>query len=289
MFKRRFMFYIVVLAVLFSAYVGYRFYENRVKPTPAAKAIRFEANETDHAFLQRAEPVSPLSREVAKRSPSLNPPVWTYTPEKWDSGAVDSVQVIALVTDVVGFHAIKLPDGKTYRLPLPKEEILLERDVIGDEEANSIRIFTTPENRPESPVPSLEKFLIPYSLIAGTGDVKFHAIKLPDGKSYWLPLPREKMFLELDRISDRKRTHIIISPTPKNPLNIRFDVPTSDELPAPYSLIANVVIEPGDTSLTQLRDWMKSVGGAARAQALLEAAGLSDSVRITTSTRFEFH
>ena len=223
MFKRQFMFYIIVLAVLFSAYTGYRFYENHVKPTQAGKAIQFEANEglesIDRAFLQRAEPVS----QLPKQSPSLNPPVWMYTPEKWDSGAVDSVKVIVLPTDPVEFHVIKVPDGKTYRLPLPKEKTLLERDIISEQEVIYIRIFTTPEDIPE---PRFDEPIFP------------------------------------------------------------FDVPMSDEPPIPYPLIAKFLNKQDDTSLVQLRDWIKSVGGAARAQSLLEAAGLSDSIRIETATIF---
>ena len=41
------------------------------------------------------------------------------------------------------------------------------------------------------------------------------------------------------------------------------------------------LIESGDdTSLMQLKDWIKSVGGAARAQALVEELGWPDSVPI---------
>ena len=221
MSKCRLIFCIIALAVFFSAYVGYRFYENRVKPTLAAKAIQFEVNETDRAFLLRAEPVSQLPREVAKRSPSLVLPVWAYTSEKWNNGAVDSVKAIALRADAVAFHVIKVPDGKIYRLPLPKEKMLLERDIISDREVIYIRIFTTPENPPE--------------------------IRLDD------PI-------------------------------FPFDAPMSDEPPIPYPLIAKFLNKQDDTSLTQLGDWIKSVGGEAQAQALLEQAGLSDSVRIEALT-----
>ncbi len=220
MFKRRFMFYIVVVAVLFSGYLGYRFYEHRVKPTPAAKAMQFEANETDRVFLERAEPVSQLPRDLVKQSPLLITPVWTYTPQKWDSGAVDSVNAIALATDAVGFEATKLPDGKAYRLPAPEEKTLLAGDVISAEEV-IYRIFTTPENAPE----------IPFD---------------------------EPIF--------------------------RHDVPLSEDPPIPYPLIAKFLNKQDDTSLTALTDWIKSVGGAARAQSLIEAAGLSDSIRIETVT-----
>ena len=221
MFKRRFMFYITVLAVLFSAYLAYRFYENRVKLTPAAKTIQVEASETDRVFLQRAEPVSQLPRDLVKQSPLLIPPVWAYTPEKWDGGAVDSVKTIALATDVVGFHTTKLPDGNTYRLPLPKEKVVLERDIISEQEIIYIRIGPAPEDIPE---PRFDDLIFP------------------------------------------------------------FDPPLLDEPPIPYPLIAKFLNKQDDTSLAALRDWIKSVGGAARAQSLIEAAGLSDSIRIETVT-----
>ena len=83
MSRRRLIFYTIALAALFGAYVAYRFYENRAKSTPAAKAFQFDANEgfesTNRAFLQRAGFASQLPREVAKRFPSLKPPVWVYT------------------------------------------------------------------------------------------------------------------------------------------------------------------------------------------------------------------
>ena len=227
MSKCRFIFYTIVLVVFFSAYVGYRFHENRVKPIPAAKAIQFDANErlesTNRAFLQGEEAVNQLPRDVAKRFPSLTPPMWAYTPEKRDSDTVDPIKAIALAPAVVGFHAAKLSDGNIYQLPLPKEKILLERDIISDQEIIYIRIFTTPENTPEIP---------------------FDAPIYP------------------------------------------FDVPLLEAPPIPYPLIAKFLSKQDDTSLTQLRDWIKSVGGAARAQSLLEAAGLSDSIRIETATSF---
>jgi hypothetical protein len=229
MSKHRLIFYAVALAVLFAAYVGYRLYENRVKTKEsiplANKAIQFEDSEklksTDRTFLQREETIRQLPRDVKSRPPSLNLPLWTYTSEKWDNGAVDSVKVIALPTDVAEFHVIKVPDGKTYRLPLPKEKMLLERDIISDREVIYIRIFTTPENTPE---------------------IRFDDPIFP------------------------------------------FDVPMSDEPPIPYPLIAKFLNKQDDTSLTQLGDWIKSVGGEAQAQALLEQARLSDSVRIEALT-----
>ena len=224
MAKRRLIFYLIALAVLFAAYVGYRFYKNRVETEesiPIAKMIQLETGEriepTDRAFLQREEDVSQLPREVEKRSLSSKPPVWTHTPEKWDRGTVDSVELIALATDVVGFHATELPDRQTYRLPLPKEKTLLDGDVISVEEVVRL-INTIPESTPEFPPPS------------------FHELRIPS------------------------------------------------DVPIPYPLIAKAFDSLDDAALTQLRDWIKSVGGAARAQFLLEAAGLSNSIRIETAT-----
>ena len=230
MSKRRFILYTIGLAVLFGVYVGHTLYENRVKPIPPPKAIQLETNaglkSTDRAFLQREEAVTQLARDVRKRFPSLNPPVWKYTPEKWDSDAVDSVKVIPLAQEVVGFHTTKLSDRNTYRLSLPKEKILIAPDIISDQEVIYIRIFTTPENTPEFPSPSLDEFPIP------------------------------------------------------------FDVPIEEESPVPYPLIAKFLNKQDDDSLTEFADWIKSVGGAVRAQSLLEAAGLSDSIRIETATTF---
>lgn len=211
MYKRRFIFSIIALIALFGAYVGYRLYENHVKPIPAAKAIDKGLASTDLAFLQRAEPVSQLPRELANRTPSLKPPIWTYTAEKGDSGPIDSIKVIALATNGVGFNATKLPEGKAYRLPLPEEKTLIEWDIITDQE-EVYRIFTTPENTP--------------------------------------------------------------------------DIPLLEESPVPYPLIAKFLNKQDDDSLTEFADWIESVGGAARAQSLLEAAGLSDSIRIEAATVF---
>ena len=213
--------------MLFATYVGYRLYENRVKTKesiPIANAIQIEDSErlksTDRTFLQREETIRQLPRDVKSRPPSLNLPLWRYTSDKWDSSAADPIKVIVLPMDAVEFHAVKLSDGKTYRLPLPKEKILLDKDIISDQEVTYIRIFTTPENTPEIP------FDIPI---------------------------------------------------------FPFDVPMWDEPPIPYPLIAKFLNKQDDTSLMQLKDWIKSVGGAARAQALLEQAGLSDSLRIETA------
>ena len=221
MSKRHLIFFTIVLVVCFSGYVGYRFYENRTKSPLAAKDANERLASINRAFLQRVESVNQLPREAAIRFSSLTPPVWTYTPERWDRAAADSVKVIALATDVVGFHATELPDGKFYQLPLPREKTLLQQDIISEQEITYIRIFTTPESMPE----------IPFD---------------------------EPVFPS--------------------------DTPMSEEPPIPYPLIAKVIIEPDDTSLTQFRDWIVSVGGAARAQSLIEAAGLSDSIRIETAT-----
>ena len=220
MSKRYFIFFAIALAVLFGGSVGYRFYENRTKSPLATQDANERPASINHAFLQRVESVNRLPREAAIRFPSLTPPVWTYTPEKWDSGStVDSDKVSALATDVVGIHATKLPDNRAYRLPLPKEKTILEGEITSDQEVIYL-IFTTPENTPEFPPPSLHE------------------------------------------------------------LQIRSDVPI------PYPLIAKAFDSRDDASLTQLRDWIESVGGAARAQSLLEAAGLSDSIRIETATIF---
>ncbi|MYE90986.1 hypothetical protein F4X33_18535 [Candidatus Poribacteria bacterium] len=214
MSKRHLIFFAIALAVFFSVYVGYRFYENRTKSLLAAKDANEWFASINRAFLQRVESANRLPRETAMRFPSLTPPVWPYTPEKWDSGgAVDSDKVGALATDVVGIHTTKLPDGRAYRLPLPKEKTILEGDITSDQEIIYI-IFTTPENMPEFPPPNF------------------------------------------------------------------------DEFPIPYPLIAKAFDSPDDASLTQFRDWIESVGGAARAQSLLGAAGLSDSIRIETATIF---
>ena len=201
----------------FSGYVGYRFYEDRAKSPLVGKNINERIEPIDRLFLQPVRSVKQLPREIAKRFPSLTPPVWRDTPEKLASAAADSVKIIASATDGVAFHATKLPDGKAYRLPLPKEKTLLAGDIISAQEVIYI-IFTTPENTPEFPPPSLDR----------------------------LPIP--------------------------------------SDVPIPYPLIAKAFDSPDDAALTQLRDWIKSVGGAARAQSLIEAAGLSDSIRIETVT-----
>ena len=236
MFKRRFMFYIIVLAVLFSAYVGYRFYENRIESIPIGKTIQFKANEglesTDRAFLQRAEPVSQLPREVAKQSPSLTPPVWTYTPEKWDSGAVDSVQATAPPTDVVDFYTVGMPNGQTYRAPLPKDQTLSAGEMINIYEG----IYTT-----SHPIP-------------------------PDFPM--LPHPLPNFFEYATKIYTSRQLDISMA-------ELKVKIANGE-----------IIIESGEISVTQLEDWIQSVGGAARAQSLLEAAGLSDSIRIETATIF---
>ena len=223
MSKRCLIFCTITLAVLFSAYVGYKFYENRAKPTPATTANQLDASaglrSMDRAFLQRQESVGQQTRGIAKRFSSLKLPVWTYTPEKLDSSPVDSAKAIALVSEVVEFHPTRLPDAKAYRLPLLEEKTLLAGDIISAQEVIYL-IFTTPENTPEFPPPS------------------FHELQIPS------------------------------------------------DVPIPYPLIAKAFDSPDDAALTQLRDWIKSVGGAARAQSLLEAAGLSDSIRIETATIF---
>ena len=221
MSKRRVALYTIALAVFSSTYLGYRFYDAQLQPSRTPKAGQFEAGDvigsTDRTFLRQPEPLNQLPRKIAKESPLLSPPVWTYTPKQWNRGTIDLVEVISLPTVVTELHAADLPDGKTYRLPLPKEKMLLEGDTLSDQEIIYIRIVTTPENPPEM------------------------------------------------RFDD-----------PIDP----FDVPKSEEPPSPYPLIANIIKKPDDTSLAQLKNWIESVGGAAQAQALIEEAGLSDTVRI---------
>lgn len=221
MSKRRVVLYTIALAVFSSTYLGYRFYDAQLQPSRTPKAVQFEAGDvigsTDRTFLRQPEPINQLPRKMTNGSPLLSPPVWTYTPKQWNRGAIDLVEVISFPKVVTEFHAADLPGAKIYRLPLPKEKMLLDGDTLSDQELIYIRIVTTPENPPE---------------------------------------------MRLD--------------APTDP----FDVPKSEEPPSPYPLIADVIKKPEDTSLAQLRNWVESVGGAARAQALLEEAGLSDTVRI---------
>lgn len=221
MSKHRPIFFTIALVVLFSAYVGYKLYENHTKLTAAATANRFDASERlgsmDRAFLQPPKSVSQLTRGIAERFPSFKLPVWTYSPEKLVGSRVDSVKTTALVTEVAEFQGTKLPEEKAYRLPPPEEKTLLAGDIISTQEVIYI-IFTTPENTPEFPPPS------------------FHELQSPS------------------------------------------------DVPIPYPLIAQAFDSPDDAALTELGEWIKSVGGAARAQSLIEAAGLSDSIRIETAT-----
>lgn len=219
MSKRQLICYTIALAAFFSAYVGYKLHENRTKSPPPAKGTNERLESMNRASLQRAESVNQVPREVAKRFPSFKLPKWTYTPEKWDSSPVDSVKAVALVTGVVEFPATKLPDGKVYHLPLPKEKTLLAGDTIIPQQV-ILTIFTPYENATDIGPRSLDERRLP-------------------GKS-----------------------------------------------PIPYPLIAKVLNSPDDASLAELGDWIGSVGGAARAQSLLEAAGLSDSIRIETATIF---
>ena len=217
MSRRRLICYTIALAAFFSAYVGYKLYENRIKLPAVAKGASERLESTDRTFLQRAKSVNQVPRGIAKRFPSLELPIWQDTPRRLDSSGVDSVKAITLVTGIVEFPATKLPDGKVYRLPLPKEKTLLAGDIIIPQQV-ILTIFTTPENTPEFPPPSLDDRRIP------------------------------------------------------------------DKSPVPYPLIAKILNSPDDVSLTELGDWIKSVGGAVRAQSLIEAAGLSDSIRIETAT-----
>ena len=221
MSKRHPIFFTIALAVLFSAYVGYKFYDIHDKPAPIGKAIEFktskEIESTARTFLQGEETLTQLPRETAIRSSSLTPPVWAYTSEKWDTSPVYSVKAIALVTGVVDFPATKLPDGNVYRLPLPKEKTLVAGDAIIPQQV-ILRIFTPHENATDIGPRNLDERRLP------------------------------------------------------------------DKSPIPYPLIAKILNSPDDASLTQLGNWIKSVGGAARAQSLIEAAGLSDSIRIETAT-----
>ena len=117
--------------------------------------------------------------------------------------------------------------------------------------------------------------------------VEFQGTKLPEEKVYRLPPPEERTLLAGDIISAHEVIYIIFT-TPEN--TPEFPPPSFHELqipadvPIPYPLIAKAFDSPGDAALTELGDWIKSVGGAARAQSLIEAAGLSDSIRIETAT-----
>ncbi len=141
----------------------------------------------------------------------------------------------------------------------------------------------TPEKLDSSTVDSVKAI----ALVSGV--VEFHSTRLPDAKAYRLPLPAEKTLLAGDIISAQEVIYLIFT-TPEN--TPEFPPPSFHELQSPsdasipYPLIAKAFDSPNDAALTQLRDWIESVGGAARAQSLLEAAGLSDSIRIETATIF---
>ena len=153
MSKCRLIFCIIALAVFFSIYMGYKLYENRIESIPIAKTIQFKANEgfesTYRAFLNRAETVRQLPRNIEKQPLSLNLPVWAYTPEKWDNNAVDSVQATAPPTDVVDFRTVSMPNGQTYRAPLPKDQTLSASEMISIYEG----IHTTSHPIPPDPTP----------------------------------------------------------------------------------------------------------------------------------------
>lgn len=161
MSKRRFIFYLIALAVLFSSCIGHRFYENRIKPTQAAKPIQFKTD-------KEAE-----------------------------------------------FH--RLPYGRTYTAPPPRGRILPEREMIG-----------------------------------------VHA----DPDFPRLPRPLPSFFEYATKVYTSRQLDISIAE-----LEVK---------------IANgeIVIESGETIVTQLGDWIESVGGVGRAQALVEELGWPDSVPI---------
>lgn len=226
MSKRHLILYTIALAVPLSAYVGYRFYDNRVaagKSIRTAKVAQFETGEdiqaADRAFLRQAEAVRQLPRDIKTHLPSSKLPVWVYTPAQWDSSVVNPVKVIVLPMEAVAFHALRLPDGKAYKARPLKEQRLPALGVISGHEGIYIKNPPIPENPPE-----------------------------------------------------------FRSDSP------RWDVPSdsSDVPPNSYPLIATFVIDQDGTPLMRLEDWIKLVGGAGRAKALLDEAGLPDSIAVET-------
>ena len=103
----------------------------------------------DRAFLWQEEAVSQLPRDIKKRFPSLKLPVWVYTPEKWNSSAVNPVNIIVLPADVVVFHAIGLPDKEMYKVRPLKENMLPELGILSGEEGVYIKNPPIPDNPPD--------------------------------------------------------------------------------------------------------------------------------------------
>lgn len=173
MSKHRLILYLIALAVLFSSCIGHRFYENRIKPTQAAKAIQSKAGKeielTDRAILPRTETVR-----------------------------------------------------------LRKGSILPEREVIGVHE------------EPDETIPAIP----------------------PDPDFPRLPRPLPSFFEYATKVYTSRQLGISIA---------ELEVKIAD---------GEIVIESGETSVTQLGDWIESVGGVGRAQALVEELGWPDSVPI---------
>lgn len=155
MLKRYLILYIAGLAVLLGTFMGYRFYDEHIETEgsrPIVESIQFEPSKeiktVDRAFLWQEEAVSQLPRDVKKRLPSLQLPVWVYTPEKWNSSVVNTVKIIVLPADVVGFHAIGLPDEETHTVRSLQENMLPESGILTGEEGVYIKNPPIPENPP---------------------------------------------------------------------------------------------------------------------------------------------
>lgn len=156
MLKRYLILYIVGLAVLLGAFMGYRFYDEHIeneRSRPIAESIQFEPSKeiktVDRAILWQEEAVSQLPRDIKKPLPSLKLPVWVYTPEKWNSSVVNPVKIIVLPADVVVFHAIGLPEEEMYKVRPLQENMLPELGILTGEEGVYIKNPPLPENPPD--------------------------------------------------------------------------------------------------------------------------------------------
>ena len=153
MLKHYLILYIVGLAALLGAFMGYRFYDEHIEnelSRPIAESIQFEPNKeiktVDRAFLWQEEAVSQLPRDIKKRLPSLKLPVWVYTPEKWNSNVVNPVKIIVLPADGVLFHAIGLAEEEMYKVRPLEENMLQELGILTGEEGGYIKNPPIPEN-----------------------------------------------------------------------------------------------------------------------------------------------
>ena len=154
MLTRHLILYIVGPALLLGAFMGYRFYDDHIETERSiAESLQFDSSEeikmADRAFLWQEEAVSQLPRDIKKRFPSLKFPVWVYTPEKWNSSAVNPVNIIVLPADVVVFHAIGLPDKEMYKVRPLKENMLPELGILSGEEGVYIKNPPIPDNPPD--------------------------------------------------------------------------------------------------------------------------------------------